>query len=354
MKKTINASESNTTDAPYNSCGSSPRKRQKTTYTNAIDLDTDNEVVLLGVKSPHPGNLHSSPEGAPSMASKSQRSHESVQPTKHRQPPVSSFKDTDNLLNSRRKKSRSGSRVAPPKSRPCNSMSEDDLHSEAPAEELNNRDELPQDSGLESHHWSYNASGVSRINPSTSAEGGIDRDNRSTRKKNSENLRDNFRRRRGDSIEDDEQDELQVIGVGTARRVQDHSKSPGRHGTQGNTTTKQKGRIASPRWPLIYARSTYHKPDGSKLALNLRADKVFHLVYLDTGDIATDLSIDLKKIREAEADEVSRIRLKGSRDQAGNQLLFDLEFANNDQFKVFCDSYVKPNTNNKKIFLRDQ
>jgi hypothetical protein len=311
----------------------------------------------MEVKSPRSRNSHSSPDRAPSMAtSRSQRSQESAQQawtgghsSKHRQQPVSSFQNTDSLLSSRRKKSRTGG-VLPPKSP---SITKAGLLSGYTSTDVTDQDELSQESGLKSHHWVQNASGVPHMNPSTSVEGGRHVENQSTRRKNPENLRDNFRRRRGDSIEDDEQDELQVMREGSVRPISHRNKSPVQRGAQANTNVKRKIQIRPPPWPLNYARSTYFTPDSSDLALKLNANKEFHIVYLDSGDTAIDEPINLKRISTAEADDVSRIRLKGSRNQAGNQLCIDLQFANAEHFKVFCQTYVEPNTTTRRIYRRE-
>ena len=154
--------------------------------------------------------------------------------------------------------------------------------------DVTDQDELSQDYSPKSHHWVQNPSGVPRINPSTSAEGGRHREIQPTKGNNLENLRDNFRRRRGDSIEDDEQDELQVIGEGTVRPISHRNKPLVKRGAQANTNVKRKTETCPPAWPLNYARSTYFLPDGSNLALRLSADKEFQIVYLDSGDTATD------------------------------------------------------------------
>jgi hypothetical protein len=352
----INVPGRSTTDGPYEPFKSPPRKRQKTSSTDAVDLVSDDEVMVVEVKSPRPRNSHSSPDRAPSVTSRSQRSQESVQQawtggysSKNGQQRVSSFQNTDSVLNSRRKKSRTGG-VLPPKSR---SITIADLLPGYTSIDVTDQDELSQEYGLKSHHWVQNPSVVPRMNPSTSAESRGHEENRSTRRNNPELLRDNFRRRRGDSIEDDEQDELQMIGEGTVRPTSRRSKSPVKGGAQANPNLKRKTQTRPLPWPLSYARSTYFTPDGSDLALKLSADKEFQIVYLDSGDTATDEPINLKRISAAEADEVSRIRLKGSRNQAGNQLFIDLQFANTEHFKEFCHTHVRPNTTARKIYIKE-
>lgn len=294
-----------------------------------MDLDDDDDISE--VQPPPPRNSHSSLSHPLSVTSRSQRSHDSGPTIRagstRQQLPTSSFKNTDLITNSHRKKSRDGSNTP-------SKFVQGLLGNRSSPIQLS-EDELAKDSGNTSYHFPPKSSGLARINPSTYTKSRRDVGDRVANKNDSNNLRDKFKRTSQEAIEDEEEDELLGKGGETGRSIPRRTKSPYKRGRQANTTTKRK----ETEWPLIYARSNHFTPDGD-LALKTNTPNSFQLVYVDTGASAADESILLTKINDADTDEITRIRLKGSRLGDGNQLTYDIQFEKSDHLEMFCKNYL--------------
>jgi len=328
---------------------SPPQKRQKMNHSEVVDLDAEDEVHEI---KPPPQKPHSSPDYPASATS--QRSLGSVGTvwagSKRHQAPVSAFESTNQMVTPiRRKNDRNkyGSMIV--KSRPHTpSNFVDDLigNKSSPIQVLD-EDELAGETT--SRYFQSNFASVARINHSTSTQGGSkNMGGRPAKKRLTDNLRDNFKRSSRDAIEDD-QDELHVMGEKTVRPAR-RSKSPGKNRQKANTATPQK--ITS--WPLVWARSHGFVSDDRELTLVVCTPKTFKIVHKKKDTEAADDQIDISRIIEAESDGELHVRLKGSRQQDGNQPSYDLHFLYPNQLQEFCREYVRLAISPNKIHPRPE
>lgn len=296
---------------------SPPRKRRKTIQQEVVDLDDDDDIS--DVQSPPPRNSHSSPSHPMSVTSKSQPSCDSG-PTvwgssTRQQLPISSFKNTDLITNSHRKKSRDGSNTS---SKFVHGL----LGNQSSPIQLS-EDELAKDLNT-SYHFPPKSPGPARINPSTYNKSGRDVEDRAANKNDFDNFRHKFKRTNQEANEIVDK----LLGKGgetaTYKRVR-----------QANNATGRK----KAAWPLIHARSNHFSSDGD-LALKINSPNSFQLIYADTGAPAAVEPIILNKINDADTDKVAHIRLKGSRLEDGNQLTYDIQFEETDHLQLFCDNYL--------------
>ncbi|KAF2702801.1 cysteine proteinase [Pleomassaria siparia CBS 279.74] len=348
-------STSGTPDVRPESHSSPPLKRRRTNQHEIIDLDTEEEAES---RPPYSQHDQSSPKHAPSVTSRSQRSRDSVSFSgaglKRSKLPVSSFANTEQMAASHRKKSRNakGDVKARLRSHDVSNYTED-LY----PQKTSDLDELGENDGFTSHHFSTTSRAskpltLAQINHSTSPRNAADAGDSRGSEISPKNLRDTFRRAGRDSVED-ESDELQETHASSARAVVSRERSSTKVRPPAKSTPKRNIlNTKSNAWPLNYARTHFFNPDGTPLGLKLcQEGGVFEIIYLDSGKTVIDERIEIKRINEAEFDNDSRIRLKGSR-VGSTTYVVDLEFVVQADCKTFCETYVKRHTRNNKIFLR--
>lgn len=177
------------------------------------------------------------------------------------------------------------------------------------------------------------AKNVPKFNHSTSPPRGEPRGERPATHRTSQNLRDRFRR--ADDISDDEL-------VVEAPRAVKRSKSPSKHRASAKVASKGKENPPAFQWCLEFARTHGYEGRGPDLFLQGRSgDPTFDLIELGgNGKLECKSTVSMYKVVDARADDTSRIRLKGSRPANGVQYLFDLEFLDSKDFRLFRDEHV--------------
>jgi sentrin-specific protease 7 len=127
---------------------------------------------------------------------------------------------------------------------------------------------------------------------------------------------------------------------------------------------KSKAEKSSQTWPLNYARTHGYEGHGSadrvdgKPVLSLKPGSersTWRIVAYDdvSGNFLTRARIEPKDIIKLQADDIGRMRLEGPRRQDGTWSIFDLEFMDTEDHRVFRDSHAAPLTSRGKPLDRD-
>ncbi|KAF2462735.1 uncharacterized protein BDR25DRAFT_122618 [Lindgomyces ingoldianus] len=360
----------------------SPAKRQKTAYSShssqpVVVLDGDDDDVVQIQPPPQPRTSFSSPRMQPSASSRSQRSTDSTQSTKHQQP-RSGFQDVNIITNAHRKKRRSGNDFAPT-SQSLNSTTQlhsqrgtlasspirvDDDHplsrSKSATRDLlrsfqkrtsQDEDELQiQDPATKSRILGTEPNGSSRINPSTAHRPRSRSDSRITVQ--DKRLRDTFKRNQ--PVECISDDELQMSEIQPNVRISKtrgnpHSKSSP---TINTSVRKSSAETAERQWPLKHARSYHGEFHGHDLGVRYLLGKRYFAIiqFHQYEEVMAEIGRILPlKIGQCYADDESRIHIGGNTDKDGNTHSWDLEFADRMGFKAFRDSYIAGQIGPEKI-----
>ncbi|KAF7442951.1 ULP1 Protease- Ulp1 family [Pyrenophora tritici-repentis] len=119
-------------------------------------------------------------------------------------------------------------------------------------------------------------------------------------------------------------------------------------------------RYTGPFWPLAFARSYDYEVHHSKVEDDQKPPKLLsdpggwrvRIYELPDGNYDTKILIQRQHINKVHADDTSRIRLEGPRQQDGNSEIFDLEFVNTSDFLTFRDEHAPSLTPNGRFILR--
>jgi len=114
-------------------------------------------------------------------------------------------------------------------------------------------------------------------------------------------------------------------------------------------------RRRGPTWPLAFARSYDYEVQRSQvdddqapvLLSDTRGWRV-QIYDFTEGYYDTKILIERQHINKVRADDTSRIRLEGPRQQDGNSQVFDLEFVDTSDFLLFRDQHASSLTTNGK------
>ena len=118
-------------------------------------------------------------------------------------------------------------------------------------------------------------------------------------------------------------------------------------------------RRRGPTWPLAFARSydyevQHFQVDNDQAPVLLSDPRGWRVQIFDftEGYYDTKILIERQHINKVHADDTSRIRLEGPRQQDGNSQVFDLEFVDTSDFLLFRDQYASSLTPNGKFFSK--
>ncbi|KAF2272662.1 uncharacterized protein EI97DRAFT_202548 [Westerdykella ornata] len=195
-----------------------------------------------------------------------------------------------------------------------------------------------------SRHFAPNLNGSNRNSPSSRRRPGTGSDIQGTRRQQPRNLRDTFRRVPESGVNDDV-DELGEMWPPRPDPIRStnmkHTESVQQTTSYGKRRFKEQ---SSPGWRLEYVRSYDVHEAGDDLMLVPKPDGLFQIQKtVKLGDVDMVATIDMTKVNVAVHDSVSRVRLKGSRSNAtGDVYWFDLEFAKSEKFGDFCHTVVAP------------
>lgn len=212
----------------------------------------------------------------------------------------------------------------------------------------------PEYQTIRSKHFPLQKNGSSRINHSTQPHQGAEGTSERANALQSDNLRDKFHRIDPDydPIEDDE-----LAGEDRSHRASARGSRSSKRPEHANVVTRKKHNVdgAQQGWPLVWARSYDMDERGEDLLLRREGESVrFSIERLSgLGRSTSGGLLDLNKVNSAFTDDISRIRLKGALSK-GEQYWYDLEFQNTDDFKIFCDRYVKPVCLPSKVFIKEE
>ncbi|KAK1910634.1 hypothetical protein P3342_008513 [Pyrenophora teres f. teres] len=120
-------------------------------------------------------------------------------------------------------------------------------------------------------------------------------------------------------------------------------------------------RHTDPAWPLVFARSYdyaihHSKGDDDQKPPNLLSNPQGWRVRIyepTEGIYHTKIIIQPQYINRVHADDTSRIRLEGPRQQDGNSPVFDLEFLDTTDFLLFRDQHAASLTPNGRVILKE-
>lgn len=108
-------------------------------------------------------------------------------------------------------------------------------------------------------------------------------------------------------------------------------------------------------WHLNYARSHDFACHGPGLRLNQETDVNYGIQHVDADHTYQRVgSLDLQRVSKIDVDDVSRIRLTGSRHSDGTIYTVDLEFAETEEFVHFRDRYAVPHSGLTKAYVHDK
>ena len=165
----------------------------------------------------------------------------------------------------------------------------------------------------------------------------------------SKNLRE-FRRA-PDPIEDDN-DEL--TGDTPNPSANPISASSLKSTSLADTATRRQIQTSIPAWPLKLARCHDLDEQGDDLGLKYNEKlQIFQVQRLDRLGVTTNLrSFAIGDYGVAEADDKSRIRLRGPKNSDGYLRWFHLQFKVTTEFLFFCEVHVLPSMRARRIFLK--
>ncbi|KAF1830194.1 hypothetical protein BDW02DRAFT_573289 [Decorospora gaudefroyi] len=201
-----------------------------------------------------------------------------------------------------------------------------------------------RDSVTRSHHFP-----MARINESTAAQTAGNRHSA----REGIDLRKQHRpapKRRAFVEDDDDTDELALSDTYQPTRKQKMSPSETRRAANSGLKRSIQDRTSSNGWPLLFARS-YECERSAPTMANGRAELVMkpHLegwrifaYEQPEGLVRTMFVILPEHFVKVLADATSRIRLEGPRGQDGNTFIFDLQFADEANFRTFRDHHAIP------------
>lgn len=328
----------------------SPTKRRKTRHVSSsqqevIDLDDDDvESVEPPGSSKRPDG--SSPAIPPSVSSWSQTSNDRRRPNAV---PRNVFRETSNKVEIyRQPKSRHKGSPSTPRQNSAQSGSAINVYDSTPKHEEPDYRRVKEDSSEDdlakqpvvSRHFLPEVKGSVRINSSTSFKNTNEPISRPRADQKSSNLRDQFvRNTSSKSIEDKDQSAPDKFPHTKAGQDSFPSQS-----TQSMVSRKQNrsGAAGTPQWPLLSVRTYNYERQGSELYLRPSSDqKIKGFKILEKANRGfPDRYIETRKINDSRDDGVSRIRLKGTQDVAGEIYWYELRFVNNADLLSFRDKYL--------------
>lgn len=374
----------------------SSAKRRKTQHIIDLDDEDDEGFEVPAVEPPSvpytsAGTSFDVPLSARSSQSQfSTGSGSTITRSKQPTHPKSEFQATDALVNSRRKKSRAtssnrsqGTQRIPPVGSASLSGFFDTHASRAPivvhedesiggvqsarrlmfqnfnqGESRRSSEEhrqLSRRQDMKTSHYFPNA----RINESTSEQAS---NNLQTTRDVAE-LRNRYRPAPSTSIDvDSSEDELAMSNTNDSARTRVNLTSKARQAANSGVKRKVRSKAASNGWPLVFARTREYERYSSMMEdghadLSLRPDPSGWRVALfdhTEGVFSTEVQIQPQDVITAQADDVSRIRLQGPRPQNGDAAIFDLEFVELSDLRLFRDEHVKSMTTSGKVVSRDE
>ncbi|KAF2657150.1 hypothetical protein K491DRAFT_345554 [Lophiostoma macrostomum CBS 122681] len=198
---------------------------------------------------------------------------------------------------------------------------------------------------------------ISRINPSTKPRSRPVGEPQHDSTDRNQNLRDRFNRNGNEQSNTDEIEVDELAGDHALRHRSGHGR-PSAHSVTVNSSSKRSKVVSSPGWPLAYARSYHLKVEGPELVLRSVQDggvlKGYEIVPI-TDDNPSSTSIEFiekAKINRVDADDFSRVRLRGPLSHfTGRQYWYDLEFQNTKAMNSFRQMLQK---HVPRIFIKPQ
>ena len=313
-----------------------------TTPSWARDVDHKNQVSVV---SPSMGSVRRSPltQQRPTTSSRYSDGSETRSAVRAGRPSQSEFDSTEKLAKSGRKNSRHPQASHPPSRMPngavtgLNGDSSDPivleeepnskLGSKATSkftgfqqgiDHVSNRDASPQSSETTSRHFS--TSKAKMTHSTHSSRDGVAKE-RLTASRASPTLRDRFRPAAISADEISSSDEL-----APARK---RNASPTKHASKAKVAIAHRSTQEMPGdgYLLNYARAPGFEIHGPGLSLRKGGpNNSFRIAAAAKDGVVTKFEFSLSKVNQAHTDSLSRIRLNGSMDAAGVQLIVDLEF----------------------------
>ncbi|KAF1847720.1 uncharacterized protein K460DRAFT_403048 [Cucurbitaria berberidis CBS 394.84] len=376
--------------------GVSPAKRRKTQHI--IDLDDDDDDVGTEAPPSIPYTPADTSHDAPLSARSSQSqvsvgSGSTLLRSQEQSQSKSEFRATDDLVNSRRKKTRTPGhyrRQGTQRGSPFGGGSVSGtakIHvpqasilvhdDEGASRDQTARRLILQDfiqgevaRSSEESEWHQHPSRKhntktsrhfpnARINESTSEQ--ITNNRQATEK--ATDLRNQYRPAPSPSMDvDSSEDELAMSNTNNSARNRENLPSKAKQAANSSVKRKVPRREVSKGWPLVFARTREYEYSS---VMEHGRPELFLLpgpdpndwritMYDDTdGVYDTKVQIRTRDVNVIQADDISRIRLLGPRQQNGNPLIFDLQFAKTPDFQLFREEHAPSLTTTGRIYTKE-